>query len=94
VFIEQNNGVISCREAPPINARFRRAIRITGLENATVRLFPERGCECAVSTYKGPDNTPEYDSRFTYVCDDTIGDYMEGKNVNGTIYFLIGRHTD
>ena len=88
VFVEQNDGYVSCREAPPVNARYRRAIRVNGLKDATVRLFPEKGCECAVST---ADNnlTPKYDSRFKLVRDEN-GTYLLGEHVNGRIHFLIG----
>ena len=54
VYVEQSDGVISCREAPPVNVRFRRAIRIRGLKNATVTLISEKGCECFASTSKEP----------------------------------------
>ena len=93
-FIEQTEGVISCREAPPKSTRFRRAIRITGLKNATVRLFGEKSCECAVTTVK-TTYTPIYDDRFSYVYDQKYGWYMKGENVSGDIYFLIGhRNTE
>ena len=93
-FVEQTDGVISCREAPPKSTRFRRAIRICGLKNATVRLFSETGCECAVTTIK-TSYTPIFDDRFDYVYDEALGWYMEGKNIDGDIYFLIGhRNTE
>ena len=96
VFADQANGVISCREAPPVNARYRRAIKITGLDDATLCLFPEANCECAVSTAKKTDNTPEYDPRFKVVHDDVYGTYLKGEHVSGQIYFLIERqiHAD
>lgn len=90
VFANQSDGVISCREAPPVNSRYRRAIRITGLKNATVCLFPETGCEAAVSVVKSTDETPEFDSRFTSVCDEANGTYLKGEHISGDIYFLIG----
>lgn len=93
VFVRQNNGIISCREAPPVNARFRRAIKITGLSDATVRLFPERGCECAVSVANNTDETPVFDSRFTLCNDEIFGTYLLGEHVSGNIYFLMGRKT-
>lgn len=89
-FVEQDSGVISCREAAPVNERFRRSIKISGLKNATVRLFSEKGCECAASVQKECDATPIFDTRFKTVHDETYGDYLEGKNVSGEIYFLIG----
>ena len=90
VFVEQEEGVISCREAPPINARWRRAIKISGLKNATVRLFPERDREAAVSIAAHTDLSPEYDPRFTSVHDEIHGTYLKGENIDGTVYFLIG----
>lgn len=94
VFIEQQDGVVSCREAPPKYTRYRRAIRISGLKNATVRLFGEAGCECAVSTVK-TSFSPVYDERFTRVRDERYGSFLEGENVSGEIYFLIGhRNTE
>lgn len=93
VFANQASGVISCREAPPANARYRRAIKITGLNDATVCLFSEANCECAVSTAKMTDTTPEYDSRFKVVHDEIYGTYLKGEHISGQIYFLIGRRS-
>ena len=91
VFAEQQSGVISCRETAPVNARFRRALRITGLEDATLRLFPEEGCEAVVSIAKNTDRTPEFDPRFTLVTDPAHGTYLQGEHINGSLYFLMGR---
>ncbi len=90
VFVDQTDGVISCREHPPVNARFRRAIRIRGLKDATVILFPETGCECAVSKAPSTDVSPEFDERFAAVHDETYGTYLKGEHITGDIYFLIG----
>ena len=89
IFVEQEDGVISCREAPPKSTRYRRAICIRGLKNATVRLFSEKTCECAVSTIK-TSYTPIYDERFTPAYDEVYGPYLKGENVSGEIYFMIG----
>lgn len=90
VFVEMEDGVIVCREAAPVNVRYRRAISIRGLRNATVRLFPERGCEAIASTERFCDQIPERDGRFTEVCDEKYGRYLLGKNVSGDIFFRIG----
>ena len=91
IFAEQKSGVISCREAAPVNARYRRAIVIRGLDNATVRLFSETGCESAASVASSTDFTPIYDERFVRVKDARGEEYLEGKGVSGDIYFLIGK---
>jgi hypothetical protein len=91
IFAEQKSGVISCREAAPVNARYRRAIVIRGLDNATVRLFSETGCEAAASVAYSTDFTPEYDGRFAWVENEIGEKYLEGKGVSGDIYFLIGK---
>lgn len=94
IFIHQASGVISCREAAPVNARYRRAIKVTGLSDATVCLFSETGCECAVSIASITDCTPKYDPRFETVQDEIYGNYMKGEHISGHIYFLIGRETE
>lgn len=90
IFVTQKNGIVSCREAAPVNARFRRAIKIKGLKDATVYLFSEKDCECAVSVSSLTDDTPEYDKRFNFVHDKKYGKILKGEKVSGDIYFLIG----
>lgn len=90
VFVNQRKGIISCRENPPVNARFRRAIKITGLDDATVCLFGERGTEVAVSL-STTDETPKFDKRFKSVTDSKNGTYLMGEHISGEIVFLIGK---
>ncbi|MBQ8440306.1 MAG: hypothetical protein IJX19_06585 [Clostridia bacterium] len=45
VFVEQESGVVSCREIPPVSATMRRRIRVSGLKNATVRFLAEDYCK-------------------------------------------------
>ena len=89
VFAEQSAGVISCREAPPINTYFRRAIKISGLQDATLRLFGETNCACAVSVAANTDRTPIFDPRFTVVEDEIYGKHLFGEHIDGEIYFLM-----
>ena len=90
IFVEQTSGVISCREAPPCNVRFRRSIHLTGLEDASVRLFPEPTCECAVTVGKNADHPPVYHEGFRLMHDEVLGDYLLGEHITGDIYFRIG----
>ena len=39
IFVDQSEGVISCREAPPVNVRYRRAIKIAGLNSNSCLLI-------------------------------------------------------
>jgi hypothetical protein len=71
--------------------RFRRAVRICGLKDATVWLFSEKGCASAVSIAKNTDVTPEFDPRFRTVQDAVHGEYLLGEHVTGDIYFLMER---
>lgn len=90
VFVEQKQGIISCREMPPVNARFRRAIKVSGLEEATVYLFGEKGAEVAVSL-STPDETPKFDKRFKKVMAPKRGLCLRGEHISGDILFLMGK---
>ena len=85
IFLEQASGTVVCREAAPVSARYRRFIRISGLRDATVHLFSEPSCECAVSRLQG-DYTPSFDKKITYITPEHI--LLE--HIDGDIYFLIG----
>ena len=93
VYVKQESGVISCREHAPVNMRYRRKILIRGLKDATVSLFSEKGCECAVSGVDFVDATPITDERFQRVFDEKEGEYLKGEHIDGDIFFLIG-HAD
>lgn len=43
VLVEQADGVVSCREIPPVSYQYRRRFLVSGLQNATVRVLPETG---------------------------------------------------
>ena len=92
VFVEQSAGVISCREAPPVNTRYRRVISIRGLQDATVRLFSEKECEAIVSVSRYTDDTPVPDERFRWCQDEIHGDFLLGEHIDGDIFFRIGHH--
>ena len=92
VFVEQQNGVVSLKERNPTNKRYRRKALLSGLENATVRFFPETDCE-AVAVSEGlydPDGRLRVDPRFTLVRDPLLGDHLLGKNISGSIFLMMG----
>lgn len=93
-FVEQESGVISAREGIPTNNVFRRKMVLRGLKDATVYLFPEKGCEScwAVSDGSLPmDATPSFLDGFVLINDEKYGTYVKGEHINGDIYFLMGR---
>ncbi len=87
VFVQQNDGVISMREAAPVNMRYRRRLRIGGLKDATVYIFPEKGCEqSTILSERDPDETPCVDPRFVVLQDEKYGVYLKGENITGNFY--------
>ena len=92
VFVEQKGGIVSVRETAPVNAHFLRRISVTGLENATVRLFPEAAFVdgAAVTTVIIPDITPVLDPGWRLVRDPS-GTYLEKEGVTGDLALLMTR---
>lgn len=90
VLVKQAEGIISCREAPPVSARYRRAIHITGLKDATLYLFSEKNCECSATMVDTLSTTPVADTRFVQVQDQRYGACLKGEHISGNIFFLIG----
>jgi hypothetical protein len=91
VFVEQQSGVISCREQAPVNNYYRRAIIIKGLKDATVRLFGEPYCPIDASNSKSKLYRFVLDERFCEVEDPVYGKYLLGEHIDGDIYFIMGR---
>lgn len=92
VFIEQEEGFVTCKEYPPVSHQVRRRIQIIGLKNATVRLFAENGY--------GEDIGILLNSNYPFFVGDTFegefisdehGDYYEVRNVTGELLFSMPR---
>ena len=88
VLVDQREGVLSCRELPPVNARFRRVIRIQGLSDATLTLFGEKGCEWAA--YASIPGAPPRLLTNTPIHDERHGDYLRVEHYSGTLYLCMG----
>ena len=41
IFLEQNDGIVSCQEMTSGVKHMKRCLRLTGLKNATVRIYPD-----------------------------------------------------
>ena len=94
IFVKQENGVISCREAAPVNTRYRRKIKVDGLNDATVYFFPETDYEkgmMATDGTRNSDTTPFVDERFVTVRDEKYGTYLVGEHISGAYYFCIDK---
>jgi len=52
VFVEQQEGIVSCYEVAPVEYQIKRRIGINGLKNATIRIYPGRDD----SRFKAVDN--------------------------------------
>lgn len=92
VFVKQEQGTVRAKEEPPVNAKYRRRIRVSGLENAEVMLFGEEYCssDCIV-TQVAPDETPVAMAGWQVVSDKENGTYLYGKNISGTISLCMPR---
>ena len=91
LFVEQESGVVSAREYAPVNKMYRRKIILRGLNNATVRFYPES--YCARQAIAGPegkwDATPVVDERFKLVESKTQGVYYEASGISGDYLFCM-----
>ena len=89
VFVEQNEGIVGCRELPPVSMQYRRRIEVFGLQNATVRFLPEKYCEKNVTAVVNSHVDyyfvgDAFEGR--YVTEHNIT-YYEVKNITGSIVF-------
>ena len=87
VFVEQKDGVITCREVNPGSATLRRRIEVIGLNNATVRFVAEDYCKENVVVKlntKGSARVLSDPFESRYVTKDGIT-YCEILNVSGTL---------
>lgn len=59
VFVEQQEGIVSCYEVAPVEYKVKRRIGVNGLKNATVRIYPGLDSEFKAVTNVGyPYNKP------------------------------------
>jgi hypothetical protein len=91
VYVEQADGVISCREQAPGNNYYRRAIVIRGLKDATIRFFGEPHCPISAGWGKNGLHRFTPDDRFTVVEDPVYGAHLLGEHIDGDIYLTMAR---
>ena len=90
VYVEQAEGVVRVREMAPVSMAYRRRIEVSGLQNATVRIFAEKYCEddFCVRANAFPDGyAGEEIKDGKIIKSDEYGTYYEVKNATGNIVF-------
>ena len=87
VFVEQNDGIVSCCEVPPVSIQYRRRIEVSGLKNATVRFLAEEYCKDNVNAVLNSDvdayfRTDKFESGYVEI--DGVK-FFEARNVTGSL---------
>ena len=89
VFVEQAKGTVGCREVAPVSAQYRRRIEVSGLKDATVRLFAEDYCKdnigCVLNSHA--DFYFVGDPLEGHFVTDENGTYWEAHHVTGALVF-------
>lgn len=86
VFVKQKSGKVCVAEEAPVNMKYRRRIRVSGLEDAEVFLFGESYCkENCVATTCHPDSTLVPCEGWETVTDPNYGTYLHATHINGTV---------
>lgn len=85
VFVEQESGVVSCKEMAPVEFKVKRKIGIDGLKNATVRIYPGKDIEF----YKAMPHDNHYPAKEiiinSIIKKNQSGTYYEYTNVSGQL---------
>jgi hypothetical protein len=86
VFVNQPDGIVSCREIAPVEYEIQRKIALSGLENATVRIYPATD----ETHYKAMPYNNHYITHEERLPDekgtDFTGKYYEYKNKTGELW--------
>jgi hypothetical protein len=92
VFVEQPCGELGLHAVSPKHYRYSRRWLLTGLQNATVRFFPESGCFDTTDVLLNPN--PHYwttgDDYAGEWITDRFGRYLEMRHITGSVTFAWG----
>lgn len=84
IFVEQRDGLLSCRETAPVEFHIKRKISITGLKDATVRLFPGKD----TTRFKAMTHNNHHPARpDTLISIRGSGTFYEYRHVTGQLVF-------
>ena len=93
VFVKQESGVITLKEHAPVSYNYHRKIKLGGLNNATVYIFPECNGNVALGDAKSLEDRISGIIPLKKVEDDKNGVYFMIENLSGTYTILFpNRH--
>ena len=93
VFVKQESGVITLKEHAPVSYNYHRKIKLGGLNNATVYIFPECNGNVALGDAKCLEDRISGIIPLKKVEDDKNGVYFMIENLSGTYTILFpNRH--
>ena len=93
VFVKQKSGVITLKEAAPVSCNYHRKLKLGGLDNATVYIFPESNGNVALGDAKCLWDRISGIIPLKKVEDDKNGVYFTAENLSGTYTVLFpNRH--
>ena len=96
-FVQQESGIVCVREATPACFKYRRRIKVTGLNDATVCFFSEaygKDCVAVGEIQPNYDLVPPLDERFRVVEDAEYGTYIKGEHITGDFFFYMPTRID
>ena len=91
VFVKQESGVITLKEAAPVSCNYHRKLKLSGLDNATVYIFPERNGNVALGDAKCLWSRISGIIPLKKVEDDKNGVYFMIENLSGTYTILLSK---
>lgn len=92
IFARQKSGIISAHESTPTYFKYRRRMKVSGLEDATVYYFPETYCQgdaAVTHPYIHADSSPEYDDSFKPFYSEEFGWGYKAEHISGDRFFLM-----
>ncbi len=87
VFVEQNDGLLTCYEIAPVEYQIKRKIGVSGLKNATVRFYPGKD-EARFKAMNGNNHSPERPDTLQSIRSNQFpATCYEYKNISGQLVF-------
>ena len=91
VFVKQESGVITLKEVAPVSCNYHRKLKLDGLDNATVYIFPEHNGIAALGDAKCLEDRISGIIPLKKVVDGKNGVYYKAENLSGTYTVLLSK---